>query len=295
MRFPDTAAAHASSTDTGRIAQHRHFLMCRPEHFTVSYEINPWMDRSAPPDTALAMRQWQRLHETYVALGHDVDLIEPIAGLPDMVYTANGAFTVDGRALGARFHVPQRRGEERPHRDWLAERGFTVVETRSAQEGEGDLLLVGDTILAGYGFRSHLASHAEVSAIFGLEVISLRLVNPWLYHLDTALCVLDPVQGPGGVERANIAWLPDAFDEPSRARILERFPDAIRIPDDEGAVLGLNAVSDGRHVLISPPTPGFDAQLRERGYLPVHVDLSELLLGGGGIKCCTLELRGGPS
>lgn len=70
-----------------------------------------------------------------------------------------------------------------------------------------------------------------------------------------------------------------------------RYPDAI-IDRADGAVFGLNAASDGRHVLISPRATGFARQLRERGYTPVPVDLSELLLGGGGIKCCTLELRG---
>ena len=61
--------------------------------------------------------------------------------------------------------------------------------------------------------------------------------------------------------------------------------------DEDGAVFGLNSASDGRNVIISPRAKGFETQLRERGYHPVLVDLSELLLGGGGIKCCTLELR----
>jgi len=36
---------------------------------------------------------------------------------------------------------------------------------------------------------------------------------------------------------------------------------------------------------------GYAAQLAEAGFRPVPVDLSELLRGGGGPKCCTLELR----
>ena len=99
------------------------------------------------------------------------------------------------------------------------------------------------------------------------------------------------MQGPGGVDHANIAYLPGAFDEPSRAILAERYPDAIRVSDEDGAVFGLNSASDGRNVIISPRAKGFETQLRERGYHPVLVDLSELLLGGGGIKCCTLELR----
>ncbi len=132
--------------------------------------------------------------------------------------------------------------------------------------------------------------------MFGREVVSLNLVDPRFYHLDTALAVLDPVVGEenGGPAAANIAYLPHAFDDASRAILEERFPpDAILVSDEDGAVFGLNSASDGYNVIISPRAKGFEKQLRERGYNPITVDLSELLLGGGGIKCCTLELRGG--
>lgn len=292
MSLSSAPAAQAAPAAPARIAQHRRYLMCRPEHFTVSYRINPWMEPAKPTDTAKALSQWQTLYDTYVALGHEVELIDPVPGLPDMVYTANGGFIVDGRALGVRFRVDERRGEERPFMDWFAAHGFDVVEPVSVQEGEGDFLLVGDTILAGTGFRSTGDSHAEVAGVFGREVVSLRLIDPRFYHLDTAISVLDPVEGPGGVEKANIAYLPSAFDEPSLAVLRERYPDAIEVSDADGAVFGLNSASDGDNVFISPRATGFEAQLRERGYHPVLVDLSELLLGGGGIKCCTLELRG---
>lgn len=292
MSLSSAPAAQAAPAAPARIAQHRRYLMCRPEHFTVSYRINPWMEPAKPTDTAKALAQWQTLYDTYAALGHEVELIDPVPGLPDMVYTANGGFIVDGRALGVRFRVDERRGEERPFMDWFAAHGFDVVEPVSVQEGEGDFLLVGDTILAGTGFRSTGDSHAEIARVFDREVVSLRLVDPRFYHLDTAISVLDPVDGPGGVEKANIAYLPSAFDDDSRRILEERYPDAILVDDADGAVFGLNSASDGYNVFISPRATGFEAQLRERGYNPVLVDLSELLLGGGGIKCCTLELRG---
>jgi N-dimethylarginine dimethylaminohydrolase len=287
MATPNTAPA----TETGRIAQHRTYLMCRPEHFTVSYRINPWMEPANPTDTALAVRQWQSLYDTYIALGHDVHLIDPIEGLPDMVYTANGGFVIDGVAYGAKFRFQERVPEGPAFMEWFGDNGFQVVDPVEVNEGEGDFLLVGSRILAGTGFRSTGDSHREVQDVFGREVVSLTLVDPRFYHLDTAIAVLDPVEGPGGAERANIAYLPHAFDEASRAVLEDLYPDAILVSDADGAVFGLNSASDGRNVIISPRAKGFEAQLRERGYAPVLVDLSELLLGGGGIKCCTLELR----
>jgi N-dimethylarginine dimethylaminohydrolase len=275
-----------------RIQQHRRDLLCRPDHSPLSYRINPRMEPANPTATARAVAQWQTLYDTYLALGHEVELIDPIEGLPDMVYTANGGFIIDGVAYGAKFRFQERGPEGPAFMDWFRDNGFDVVDPVEVNEGEGDFLLVGDVILAGTGFRSTGDSHRELREVFGKEVVSLNLVDPRFYHLDTAISVLDPVEGPDGVDRANIAYLPHAFDEDSQRVLAERFPDAIRVADADGAVFGLNSASDGLNVIISPRATGFEAQLRERGYNPILVDLSELLLGGGGIKCCTLELRG---
>lgn len=282
--FPDTV-----SDASPRTALQRNYLMCRPEHFTVSYRINPWMHPQVPTDTALALRQWQVLYDTFVGLGHRVELVAPVAGLPDMVYSANGGFVIDNVAYGARFAYPERAAEGAKYLEWFAAQGFQTVEPESVNEGEGDFLLVGNVILAGHGFRSESDSHAEVARVFDREVVSLRLVDPRFYHLDTAIAVIDPVPDADG--RANIAYLPSAFDDASRAELSRRYPDAIQVSDADAVWLGLNSISDGKNVIIAERAVGFEQQLRERGYNPIGVDLSELLRGGGGVKCCTLELR----
>jgi N-dimethylarginine dimethylaminohydrolase len=269
-----------------RRATGRSVLMCRPEHFTVVYRINPWMNPAEPTDTSLALKQWQVLHDTYVGLGFDVHLIDPVDGLPDMVYAANGGFVVDGIAYGAKFTYPERQPEGPAYMDWFRTAGFDVRVPEEINEGEGDFLLVGETILAGTGFRSDSLSHEELAGIFGREVVTLRLVDPSFYHLDTAIAVLDPTPG-----QEHIAYLPSAFDGASIAILQERFPDAIIVNETDAAVLGLNSYSDGYNVVIALRATDFERQLREHGYNPIGVDLSELLLGGGGVKCCTLELR----
>jgi N-dimethylarginine dimethylaminohydrolase len=217
-----------------------------------------------------------------------VHLIDPIVGLPDMVYAANGGFVIDGIAYGASFTYAQRQPEAPAYLDWFTDAGFDARVPQSVNEGEGDFLLVGDAILAGTGFRSATASHGEIAEIFGREVIGLNLVNPSFYHLDTAVAVLDP---RAGAERPSIAYLPSAFDAPSLAILRSRFPDAILASEEDAAVLGLNSYSDGQNVVIASRAARFAGQLREAGYTPIGVDLSELLRGGGGVKCCTLELR----
>ena len=272
-----------------RTPSHRTVLMCRPDFFTVDYQINPWMDPSTPTDTALAVEQWKTLHQTYLDLGFDVELVDPVEGLPDMVYAANGGFVLDGIAYGAKFTYAQRQPEGPAYMEWFATRGFDVRAPKEVNEGEGDILLIGDVILAGTGFRTDTASHREVAEIFGREVISLELVNPNFYHLDTAMANLDPAPAQG--ERANIAYLPSAFTEASLAVLQARYPEAILVSEEDAGVLGLNSYSDGYNVVIAAQATGFEKQLRERGYNPIGLDLSELLRGGGGVKCCTLELR----
>ncbi|AVH99821.1 amidinotransferase [Streptomyces sp. WAC00288] len=261
--------------------------MCPPAHFTVTYSINPWMDPAKPVDPALALAQWEDLRDRYRALGHTVEVLEPDPALPDMVFAANGATVVGGRVLGARFAYPERAAEADAHLDWFRRSGWAEEDLRIPQhvnEGEGDFAVTASWILAGRGFRASPLSHGEAQEFFGRPVIGLDLVDPRYYHLDTALCVLDDA----GDE---VMYYPGAFSPGSRAVLARLFPDALIATEEDAAAFGLNAVSDGRNVLLPQAAVGLFAPLRDRGFEPVGLDLSELLKGGGSVKCCTQELR----
>ena len=273
----------AMEPSTARTALRRHYLMCRPEHFAVTYAINPWMDPALGADAGKAVEQWEALRAAYLALGHEVSLIDPIEGLPDMVFAANGALVVGGRVYGARFTHPERQAEGPAYAAWLRENGFAdVLEPQHTNEGEGDFLTLDHVILAGTGFRTDMAAHQEAQEFLGRPVVTLRLVDPRFYHLDTALFPL------GG---GNVAYFPGAFSSGSRAVLERLFPDAILASEADAAVLGLNAVCDGRNVVINAEAADLIGTLKARGYEPLPVDLSELRKAGGGPKCCTLELR----
>src|SRR6266566_800732 len=260
----------------------RDYLMCRPTYFTVGYSINPWMDPRVPVDTALALRQWDELRQTYLALGHTVQLIDPVPGLPDMVFAANGGTVIGGKALGARFRHPERAAEAGAYLAWFRDNGFQVREPLVTNEGEGDLVCAGHAVIAGHGLRSDPAARIELEELFGLPVVSVRLTDPRFYHLDTALCVL----GAG-----TAAYYPGAFDPAGRAALAAQFGDLIEVTEREAALLALNAVCDGHRVVLPAGAPLLAAQLAARGLRPVPVDMSEFRKAGGGPKCCTLELR----
>ena len=264
-----------------RVRSTRHYAMTPPTFFAIEYAINPWMDTSTTVDAHVAMNQWESLRQTYKELGHTVELVEPVAGLPDMVYAANGGLLVNGKAVVARFAYPQRAGESEAYAEWMTRHGFDPAETTHVNEGQGDLLVVGSIILAGYGFRTDRRAHAEISAHMRMPVVGLELVDPRFYHLDTALAVLDDT---------TIAYYPPAFSDTARARLRGRFPGAIEIASADANVLGLNVVSDGLNVVMPAAAVGFAEQLRAAGFRPIGVDVSELLKGGGSVKCCTLEV-----
>ncbi len=269
-----------------RTARTRTYLMCAPTHFDVTYAINAWMRPGVAVDRRRALVQWEVLRQTYSARGHRVHVLDGVPVLPDMVFAANGATVVGGRAYGARFRHPERAAEAVEHAAWLRGQGVAVADPTQTNEGEGDFLVLGSMILAGTGFRTSLHAHVEAARVLDRPVVSLQLVDPRFYHLDTALAVLDDGNGDAP---ADIAYLPSAFSEHSRRTLRELFPDAVECTEEDALVLGLNAVSDGRHVVVPVQARTLARQLEERGYVPVPVDVSELLKAGGSVKCCTQE------
>jgi N-dimethylarginine dimethylaminohydrolase len=261
--------------------------MCPPEHFTVDYAINPWMDTAVPVDAALAVKQWDLLRTTLRDLGHTVHVLDPVPGLPDMVYAANGAFSVDGTVYGARFRYPQRAAEALAHRDFYATAGsWRFAGPEHVNEGEGDFAYLpgayGGLILAGYGFRTEPAAHAEAQEVLGRPVVSLRLVDPAFYHLDTALAALDD---------RNVTYYPGAFSPAARRVLAQLFPDAVLADRADAEAFGLNLVSDGRNVILNTEAAAMADKVRAAGYLPIPVELTELKRGGGSVKCAVAELR----
>jgi len=260
----------------------RTYLMCPPDYFAVKYAINPWMNPALPVDLARAQRQWEQLKATYLGLGHTVRIIDAQPGLPDMVFAANGGTVIGGGVLGSKFKHPERQPEAAVYMNWFRHSGYKVTVPVHLNEGEGDIIFAGRAIIAGYGLRSDEAVGGEAAALFGLPVISVRLVDPRFYHLDTALIVLD----------ANTAaYYPAAFDEAGQAALAAHFGELIEAKDADAEVLGLNGISDGRSVVLPVQAEGLARDIHAAGFTVVPVDMSEFKKAGGGPKCCTLELR----
>ncbi len=258
--------------------------MCPPDFYSIEYEINPWMDRRRGADPARAREQWARLKQALTQdIGATVELATPLPGLPDMVFTANAGYCEGGLAVLSRFRHHERAREEEPFRRWFAEHGFRValLPEELYFEGEGDVLPCGDALYAGYRYRSDIRSHLAVSELLGKEVLSLELVDPRFYHLDTCFCPLD-----GG----SALYYPGAFDSYGRRVLRDRIADLIAAPKEEALRFGCNAIVLGRQVVMNSGCPTLRRKLQERGYAVHEVELSEYIKAGGSAKCLALFL-----
>ena len=246
------------------------------------------LERAADPHVARV--QWDAL----IAMlekecGATFERVAPAAGLPDMVFTANAGVVTGRSVILSRFRCPERRPEEEQFARWFEAQSYAVVRLPRELffEGAGDLLSGREVWFGGHGQRSDIRAYRYLGSLEGRDIIPLELVDPRFYHLDVALTVLDET-------RDHIAYFPAAFSRSSRRLLAETFPDAITATSADAHAFGLNCVSDGRHVFV----PAGAHQLREAlvtaGYRPTSVDLSELIKGGGSVKCCTQEIRPAP-
>jgi N-dimethylarginine dimethylaminohydrolase len=263
-------------------------LMCRPEHFGIEYEINPWMHVAVEVDHARAVEQWEALHRFYLELGETIEVTESVEGLPDMVFTANAAVVWRRRAVLSRFHHAERAGEESHWRATLERLRFDVHELAPelSFEGAGDALFVGDHLFLAWGFRSDKAAHAQVAELLGVESTSLELVDPRFYHLDTCFCPLDE-------QTALVA--PAAFAEASLELIHRRVPRLIEVPAEVAAGFACNGMPLQGRMISSTAGQALRPQLAAIGFDVVALPMDEFMKSGGGVRCLSLPLDLGSS
>ncbi|HEX8203385.1 MAG TPA: amidinotransferase [Isosphaeraceae bacterium] len=207
----------------------RRILMCPPDHYGIEYEINPWMDRRTGAEPDRACRQWQALHDALRDLGVVVERLDPVAGLPDLVFTANAGLVYRDTFVSSRFRHGERQGETPLFERRAHELGLRVVTLPPGYhfEGAGDALFCGETLYGGYRFRSAARSHLWIGHLLGIEVLPLELADPRFYHLDTCFCPLD--------DGAAI-YYPGAFDDYGRAVLRRRIKClTLRLDGEEAA------------------------------------------------------------
>jgi N-dimethylarginine dimethylaminohydrolase len=269
-------------------------LMCTPEYFEVVDVKNPFMEGNVGRvDKQCARAEWEKLRRTYEAIGHKVLTIPGVEGLEDMVFAANQVLPGMGAdrclyVLLGHMRYPSRRREVPIYRDWFEHHGYGVLELSEEAgyfEGQGDAIWhPGKQLLwGGYGPRTALRAYAEISELLDVPVITLTLLHPSFYHLDTCFCVLSS-------EAA--LYFPGAFDGEGRALLARMFPRLIEVSEGEATrSLACNAHAlDGKTVIIQRGAVETVARLRAEGFQVVEVETDEFLKSGGSVFCMKLMI-----
>ena len=264
-------------------------LMCAPDYFDVIDVKNPFMvDKAGTVDKTLARKQWGELKAAFEAAGKQVSLIDPIAGLEDMVFCANQTFVgvtpkMEKVCLLGQMRHSSRRREVPAFADWFKAQGYRIARLKSDSmifEGAGDAMWhPGKRLLwGGHGFRSEPEAYEDVAKLFDAPVVLLKLVNEKFYHLDTCFSPLTPEA---------VLIYPSAFDAASLELILKMFPVVLTANETEASrQMACNAaIIDGHTAIIQRGASSVSRHMSGMGLKVVEVDTSEFIKSGGSAYC----------
>lgn len=286
----------------------KRILMSGAEHFSTEQAINPYYG-AASLDIERAKTEHQGIRKLFEEAGVVVETTPPPADSQDGVYTANWALVRGKKAVLAR--LPQtRKTEETVAEEALAGRGFEVLHVPNDWHfsGQGDALAFGGLLFCGKGYRSDEQAQKFAADALGYERIQLQTIpeldtlgNPMMnavtgwpdsffYDLDLALSIIKaPNEKQGGI----IAYCPEAFVPGSRDT-LERLRgfDKIEVSFEEATKgFACNLVSTGETVIMSSHAPKLKSELEKRGLAVLTPEVTELMKGGGFIRCVSLTLE----
>lgn len=280
----------------------KHVLMSGADYFDDGYAINAHMDDKLAVDITLAATEHANVADCLKQAGITVDKVAPPASCQDGVYTANWALVHKNFAIMA--NLPNIREAEEPYAEKaLKDRGYEIIKLPKDVHfsGQGDALPCGDYLFVGTTYRTSPEAHYYLEKHTDLHVISLQTIpqlddsgnlvinkvtgwpDSFFYDLDLALAVISP---------GLIAWCPEAFTEESRIKIrniadLEKIEVSL---DEAMNGFACNLVSTGKAVVMGDRAPLFKAELERRGLTVYTPHVTELLKGGGFIRCVTLTL-----
>lgn len=278
-------------------------LMSGVDHFSAAEAINPYMAKNDQIDIDRARQEHTAIRDALEDAGVKTVAVPPPKNCQDGVYTANWALIRGNKAVMARL-PDARKGEEAYAATVLQDLGKEVIFVPEGLRfsGQGDALPVGNYLICGNGYRSDIAAQAFAADTLGYERIQLQTIperrffglgkpvinkdsgwpDSFFYDIDLAVSVLrDDL----------IAWCPAAFTKESQATLRALPLNKIEVTMDEAKnAFACNLVSTGETVIMSGTAPELKAAIEAHGLKTITPQITELVKGGGYIRCTTLTL-----
>ncbi len=243
----------------------------------MDYVINPRMQPYSV-DSGQALDQWEALLSAVRSLDIKTEIIDQQPDVPDMVFAADQGIVRDGAILLANFRYPQRQKERVYYREWFRKHDFRLRALSNIFPFEGsDTLFLGEILFVGTGFRASVASCEELAQKLKVDVIPLRLVDPYFYHLDMAFLPIN---------KDTAFYYPPAFSKNSQHLLKRLIPHLYELSEAAVQAYAANCFVSGTDIIIPTGTPAaFRQDLKKIGLRPHEVDVSQFNKAGGGIHC----------
>lgn len=281
--------------------------MSDANHFAIDAPINPYYHNDHI-DRELAIYEHNNIRKLLIKAGIQIVKVPSPSACQDGVYTANWALVRGDTCVLSR--LPNARCNEEAYAERVLKAlGKKVIRLPKGLKfsGQGDALPCGDLLFCGSGYRSDEAAQEFAANALGYERIQLQTIpqtnetgntivnkasgwpDSFFYDIDLALAIIKPpINGKKGL----IAYCPTAFTKESQQKLAKlESVDKIEVCLNEAqTAFATNLVSTGKTVIMSAKAPKLVAELKRHGLEVLSPEITELVKGGGFIRCVTLTL-----
>ena len=244
------------------------FVRPPPNSYRECVSANPHHDEI---DVTLARAQHRQYCSILKESGIEVIALPPLENFPDSVFMQDPALLGSRNSVVGRFGEARRRGEEMALVDGIKESArigkLSWVTEPGTLEG-GDIVMTERDVFVGESERTNASGIKQLAHV--LKDMNVRAVKTELMHL---LC------GCAYLNDKTMIIVPELVSAKS-------FPGFKFIPIPKEETYAADALYLGeKKVLIPSGNPQANAKLKESGYKPIEVDMSEFWKGDGGVTC----------
>lgn len=264
-------------------------LMCPPKYFRIEFKINPYMDPNDPKkqvNPQIAWKEWRNLYSTIKNMGIEIDLLQPIKGIPDLVFPADMGFVVNPKisrktVVLSNFKWSERQKETYYYEQYLKKNKYKIIKLPKHISFEINIRETDNFYLLGYGIRNDKEGIRYLRKYFDKPVYALKLVSPWFYHLSCALAVLN---------NDTVMYYPKAFDDKSVKLLDKLFKNKIILTKKEALNLAGNCIVMNNKIVINYMTPRLRKIFNKLNLNFIEISVGEFIKAGGAINCMVFVL-----
>jgi dimethylargininase len=245
------------------------------------------------PEPALLLRQHAAFCELLESLGCEVVVAPSVPGLVDACYMYDSAFVIGDGAVILRSAKPAREAEAGPAEAALTAAGLPIVGRLDgdARADGGDLLWLDDhTLVAGRGYRTNAAAHAQLRDLLAGRGATLERVD--LPHDRGPSHVLHTMSFISPLAPDLAVVFEPLMPVPLVELLADRGIRTIRVDADEYETMACNVLAVRPGVVVAVNGNPRTRRTMEAAGVEVHTyDGSEVSLkGDGGPTCLTRPL-----